>query len=138
MRSHSVFLARLFGLGFTITAVWMLIDQASLRAVVQGFVNDRPLTFLLSLICIASGLTVVLGHQIWAGGIAQVLVTLVGWILLARGVVLLFPPLNLLESMAEAIAGSGWLYLAGVVPLILGLLLTYAGFSAGPIVSGGK
>jgi prepilin signal peptidase PulO-like enzyme (type II secretory pathway) len=103
---------------------------------VPQLVHDRPATFLLALMCLVSGLAVVLGHQVWSGGIAPVLVTLVGWLLLLRGLVLLFLPPNLLESVADALVGAGWLYLAGAVALGLGLILTYAGFRAAPIVPG--
>jgi hypothetical protein len=136
MRRQSVFLARLFGLGMTITAIWILLDERDLAAIVQLLVLDRPATFLLSLMCLVSGLAVVLGHQIWSGGIAPILVTLVGWVLLLRGLVLLFLPSNLLESLADALVGAGWLYFAGAVALGLGLILTYAGFRAAPIVPG--
>jgi hypothetical protein len=136
MRRQTVFLARLFGLGVTIIAVWMLVDEPDLGAFVPQLVHDRPATFLLALMCLVSGLAVVLGHQVWSGGIAPVLVTLVGWLLLLRGLVLLFLPPNLLESVADALVGAGWLYLAGAVALGLGLILTYAGFRAAPIVPG--
>ena len=136
MRRQSVFLARLFGLGMTITAIWILLDERDLAAIVQLLVLDRPATFLLSLMCLVSGLAVVLGHQIWSGGIAPILVTLVGWVLLLRGLVLLFLPSNLLESLADALVGARWLYFAGTVALVIGLTLTYAGFRAPPIVPG--
>jgi hypothetical protein len=134
MRPLSVFLARLFGLSLTIVAVWMLADEPDLGATIQALPLDRPAILLLSLMCIASGLAVVLGHQVWSGGIAPVLVTLVGWLLLVRGVVLLFLPPSLLERIVAALVGTGWLYASGVVALGLGLILTYAGFRAAPIV----
>jgi hypothetical protein len=136
MHRQTVFLARLFGLGMTIIAIWILVDEADLGTIVQQLVRDRPATFLLSLICLVSGLAVVVGHQVWSGGIAPVLVTLVGWLLLLRGLVLLFLPANLLESLADALVGARWLYFAGTVALVFGLILTYAGFRAPPIVPG--
>jgi|HubBroStandDraft_1064217.scaffolds.fasta_scaffold271109_2 hypothetical protein len=135
MTHQTVFLARLFGLGITIVSVGMLIDEPGLSATIQLFVHDRPATLMLSLVCIASGLAVVLSHQIWSGGIAPILITLLGWILLIRGVILLVLPPNLLESFADALVGRPWVYAAGVVALVIGLILTYAGFRAPPIVS---
>jgi uncharacterized membrane protein len=136
MRRQTVFLARLFGLFMTIVAVWILLDEPGFGATVQVLVHDRPATLLLSLVCLGSGLAVVLGHQIWSGGLAPVLVTLVGWLLLVRGLVLLFLPANLLESLGDTLIGARWLYFPGVVALGLGLILTYAGFYATPIVPG--
>jgi hypothetical protein len=135
MSRKTIYLARLFGLGMTIVSVWMLLDESDLRATIQLFVHDRPATLIVSLVCIASGLAVVLAHQVWSGGIAPVLITLLGWILLIRGVVLLLLPPNLLESFADALTGGAWLYAAGVIALGLGVTLTYAGFRAPPIVA---
>jgi hypothetical protein len=120
----------------TIVAVWMLVDEPGLGATVQALVHDRPVRLLLGLMCLAAGLAVVLSHQVWSGGIAPVLVTLVGWVLLVRGIVLLFLPTDLLEWLVGTMVGAGWLYLAGTVALGFGLILTYAGFRAPPIVPG--
>jgi hypothetical protein len=38
----------------------------------------------------AAGLAIVLGHQVWSGGVLPVLVTAIGWVVLIRGTILLF------------------------------------------------
>jgi hypothetical protein len=43
---------------------------------------------------------------------------------------------NLLESLAGTLVGAGWLYFAGAAAFGSGLILTYAGFRAAPIVPG--
>jgi hypothetical protein len=40
---------------------------------------------------VTTGLAIVIGHNVWSGGALPVIVTLFGWIILIRGVVLLFP-----------------------------------------------
>jgi hypothetical protein len=135
MSRPTIFLARLFGLFMVVVALWMLVDERELSATLDALVQDRPATLLFSLMCLGCGLAVVLGHQIWSGGIAPVLVTLLGWLLLVRGVALLFVPPNLLESLANAVSGPALLYPLSVVALGLGLILTYAGFRSPPIVS---
>ena len=137
MSRQTVFLARLFGLFLTVSAVWMLVDEPGLNATVRALVHDRAATVLLSLLCLAAGLAVVLGHQVWSGGIASILVTVLGWLLVVRGVALLFLSPNLLEALVDAIASPALLYLAGLVALGLGMVLTYAGFRAPPIVGRG-
>lgn len=136
MSQRTIYLARLFGLFMVVAAVWMLVDEAGVSLTVQALFHDRPAMLVFSLLCLTSGLAVVLGHQIWTGGIAPVLVTLLGWLLLARGILLLFIPPNTLEALAGGIVGSAALYVAGVAVLGLGLVLTYAGFRAPLIVSG--
>ena len=138
MSPRTVFLARLFGLFMTVAAIWMVVDESGLHAVALALAQDRPVTMLLSLMCLAAGLAVVLGHQVWSGGVAPVLVTLLGWLLTLRGVVLLFLPARLLESVVSVAATPALLYGAGAVALGMGLILTYAGFRAPPIVANGK
>jgi hypothetical protein len=41
-------------------------------------------------IAVTAGLAIVIGHNVWSGGALLVIVTLLGWIILIRGVVLLF------------------------------------------------
>lgn len=62
--------------------------------------------------------------------------SLLGWRLLVRGVVLVSLSANLLERLTAALVGTGWLYVAGMVALGFGLILTYARFRAAPIVPG--
>jgi hypothetical protein len=40
----------------------------------------------------AAGMAIVLAHQMWSGGPLPVVVTLLGWVILIRGVVLLLLP----------------------------------------------
>ena len=113
MRRQTVCLARLFGLAMTIVAMWILVDERELAAIVQQLVHDRAATF-------------------WHCADP----CHVGWLLVLRGLVLPFLLANLLVSLASALVGAGWLYFAGAVALGAGLILTYAGFRAAPIVPG--
>jgi hypothetical protein len=38
---------------------------------------------------LAAGLAIILGHNVWSGGTLPVIVTLVGWLIFAKGLVLL-------------------------------------------------
>jgi len=38
---------------------------------------------------LAAGLAIILGHSVWSGGALPVIVTLVGWLIFAKGVVVL-------------------------------------------------
>jgi hypothetical protein len=134
MTRQTRFLARLFGLFTIVASIWLLLDQADMRATVDALVRDRAATLLLSFMCLAAGLATVVGHQVWTGGIAPVLVTLFGWVLLVRGALLLLLPARLLDDVADAVLVPVWFHLAGVAALCLGLYLTYAGFRAPPIL----
>jgi hypothetical protein len=93
-------------------------------------VADGPVMLVYAIFSLAAGLAVILGHNVWSGGTLPVIVTLVGWLIFAKGLVLLLvtPETStwLLERMQY-----GEHYSLYIVPaLIIGLYLTYAGFAA--------
>jgi hypothetical protein len=72
----------------------------------------------------------VLCHNIWSGGALPVVVTLFGWILLLRGLLLLMLPHETIVRIFEIARFGDFLYVYAAIPLILGLYLSYAGFTA--------
>ena len=74
----------------------------------------------------------ILGHNVWSGGVLPVVVTIVGWLVLAKGLLLLFATPDALTQLFEQMQyGEHYaLYLAP--SLVIGLYLTWAGFTAPP------
>jgi hypothetical protein len=93
-------------------------------------VVDGPVMLVYAIFSLAAGLAIILGHNVWSGGTLPVTVTLVGWLIFAKGLVLLLitPETSalLLERMHYGEHSS--LYI--IPALIIGLYLTYAGFAA--------
>jgi len=82
------------------------------------------------LVSLAAGLAMILGHNIWSGGTLPVVVTLVGWLILAKGLVLSFATPEALTQLLGRMQ-YGEHYSVYVAPsLIIGLYLTWAGFTA--------
>jgi hypothetical protein len=97
---------------------------------VETAIADRPLMFTYAIISLAIGLAMILGHNVWSGGVLPVVVTLVGWMILAKGLLLLFVTPDALTRLFERMQyGEHYaLYLAP--SLVIGLYLTWAGFTA--------
>jgi hypothetical protein len=127
MSRLTVFLARTIGL-FTVVLVAALLVRGS--AIIEESVADGPVMLVYATISLAMGVAMVLGHNVWTGGALPVVVTLVGWLSLAKGVLLLFlapdPGSQMFEQMRYA--EHYYLYLAPA--LVIGLYLTWAGFMA--------
>ena len=77
-----------------------------------------------------AGLAMVLSHNVWSGGTLPVVVTLFGWIILLRGLFLLMLPHETIVRLFEISRFADLFYLYTAIPLILGLYLTYTGFTA--------
>jgi hypothetical protein len=129
MSRHTVFLSRLLGLYTLIVTLWLLADPHAATTMIEALVGHPGLHVLLALITLGLGLAMVLGHNRWSGGPLPVLVTLLGWGILLRGLLLLFLSSTQVLGLVRALRFSTFLYAYLAVPLVLGLYLTYAGFT---------
>jgi hypothetical protein len=102
--------------------------QATVDAM-TALVHNPPELFVTAVIAVVAGLAMVLGHNVWSGGTLPVIVTLTGWLLLAKSVLLLF--LSSEAATGFFLAGlhfQQFFYIYGAFVLILGLYMTYGGF----------
>jgi len=122
MAPRTIYLSRLIGLFTFIVALSMLADRSQAVETVRTVVQDRPVMIVLGLLGVAAGLAIVLGHQVWSGGVLPILVTILGWVFLMRGTILLY------LSPQAAVRLVDWFYIGFAAAL--GLYLTVRGFSA--------
>jgi hypothetical protein len=127
MSRLTVFLARAIG-RFTVALVAALLVRGS--AIIEESVADGPVMLVYATISLAMGIAMVLGHNVWSGGALPVVVTLVGWLILAKGVVLLFFAPDAVSQMFEQMRYAEHYYLYLAPALVIGLYLTWAGFTA--------
>ena len=86
---------------------------------------------LMGMLALLGGLAMVLSHNLWSGGFVPVVVTVLGWVLMLRGLATLLIPPDAMARLMESARFEDRLYLFLAIPLILGAGLTYAGFAAG-------
>jgi hypothetical protein len=131
MSSRTIFLSRLIGLYCILLVPFMFIyRQASLDSV-AGILHNPSLILVLGVITLAVGLAMVLAHNIWSGGALAVVVTLVGWLSLIKGLffVYLLPCIGV-ECYLRVLQNPQLFYLCMVVWLAIGIYLTYGGFAS--------
>ena len=127
MSRLTVFLARFIGL-FTVVLVVALLVRGS--ATVEAAVADRPVMLVYAIISLATGVAMILGHNVWSGGALPVVVTLVGWLILAKGLMLLLVTPDALQQIFDHMHYGEHYYLYLAPSLVVGLYLTWAGFTA--------
>jgi uncharacterized membrane protein len=128
MSARTIFLARLIGLFALVQSAAMFIHKEPMVETATGLVRDRPLLLLLGLLALAAGLAMVLSHNVWSGGALPVVVTLIGWIILVRGAVLLLLTPDAVARLFDAFRFADLFYLYAAIALLLGLYLTWEGF----------
>jgi len=127
MSRLTVFLARFIGL-FTVVLVVAFLVRGS--AGVEAAVADGPVMLVYAIISLATGVAMILGHNVWSGGALPVVVTLVGWLILAKGLMLLFVTPDAWQQIFDLMHYGEHYYLYLVPSLVVGLYLTWAGFTA--------
>jgi len=107
----------------------MIANRRTTIDAVNALVRNPSLVLLAGIFAVAVGLGLVIGHNVWSGGALPVVVTIVGWVSLIKGVALLVLPAGQMSKLYEALHYERY-YLGFVgVTLALGLYLTIAGFS---------
>jgi hypothetical protein len=127
MSRLTIFLARLIGL-FTVLLIAALLLRGS--AMVQTAIADKSLMFTYAIISLALGLAMILGHNVWSGGALPVIVTVVGWLIFAKGLLLLCLTPEGLDHSFQRMHYGDYMFLYLAPSFVVGLYLTWAGFTA--------
>jgi len=131
MSSRTTFLSKLIGLYLILIALSMFTHKQASVDTMTALVHNPPLLYVIGVIAVVAGLAMVLGHNVWSGGLFPLLVTLTGWLVLIKAMLLLFLPAEAVYGLL--LAGTRFeqlFYLYSAVVLVLGICLAYGGFRA--------
>ena len=130
MSSRTVYLSRLLGLFLLIVGTGEFTQGSAMVQMAAEIVNAPALMLITGMGTAVAGLAIVLGHNVWRGGPAPVIVTILGWLMLIKGTGLVVVPA---AGWAGALQASHYAEYYPVwisIPLILGIYLTIFGFTA--------
>jgi hypothetical protein len=125
----TIYLAKLIGLTLILSSIYALTHKKAMLAMVDDMLADRPLLYFIEIIAIVAGLAIVLAHNIWSGGALPIVVTLVGWLLVAKCIVWMFLPPRMAKRFITALKLESNYPIFAVVNLVIGAYLTYGGFA---------
>jgi hypothetical protein len=128
MSQATVFLAKLLGLLLIIMGISMVVQQENTLHIWFALVNNVALVYVVGLFTVAAGLAMVLCHNVWRGGLLPIVVTVLSWITLLKGITALVLPVELAQASFTALEYDRLLYVYIVIWLVLGIYLTVEGF----------
>lgn len=129
MPALTIYLSRLIGVVALIIACAMLADKHMVVGALGQLGVDRTPLLLLGFVRVCFGAAIVLIHNIWTRGFWPLLVTLTGWAILVRGVMVLFVPPDVMAALLNDAHVVDFYYLYASIPLVLGAYLALRGFS---------
>jgi hypothetical protein len=129
MSTRTLFLSRLIGLFCVIAALAMFVRGPAFVDAVTLLLKDPPLMLFVGIVTLGAGLALVLAHNLWSGGPLTVVVTVLGWTSLIKGVLLLsLTPEAEASLFLRGLHYRELFYLYAVLSLALGIYLAYGGF----------
>lgn len=123
----SKFLSKVLGIYLLVVSMVLLIKMQQFTGLVLNLINDAPLMFVTGFMSLILGILMVVSHTIWEWD-WRVLITLIAWLTLLKGISLLFYPQFIGHLSFLFVQNTTVVYLAGGLDLILGLILCYFGF----------
>jgi len=102
--SETAFLARLLGLFTLVIAAAILINRRGMIAAMQGLSHHPDTLLIAEVIGLGVGLAIVISHEVWTSLLGLV-VTLFGWFILLRALILMLLPPEKIASSSRSSPG---------------------------------
>ena len=119
----SIVLAQIIGITFIVLGLSMLFNKQWTAVMVEDLVKNQGLIWMAGLIALMMGAVTVVLNNFWTSGL-PLFVTVVGWLALIKGVVILLFP-NFTVSWYGKMNKGNIFFWAGLIILILGVILLF-------------
>ncbi len=127
MSSLTQYLSRLLGVFLLVIAASEWTQPGLLTTVAPAMVDQPALLWVSGMLTFASGLAIVLGHNVWNDPAAAV-VSLLGWVMTIKGAALLLVPAAGWTALLGAMRYPSHSVAYTLIPALAGAYLAYAGF----------
>ena len=124
----SILIARIMAVLYICTAISFLTKSVDYKKLFNEYMTNPAIIFLSGLITLILGFIMVTYHDIWSGPWWVVLITILGWAVLIKGMLFLTAPnmVKPFEKIGDSKIISWFPYLA----ILIGLIFGYYGFVA--------
>ncbi|MBU6323092.1 MAG: hypothetical protein KGI41_00820 [Patescibacteria group bacterium] len=129
MTDSTVFIAQMMGPILFAVGIGVLVSKDYYLDVYRNLKNETLAVLTAGIIATAAGIVLVLNHNTWMT-LPEMLVSLFGWIVLIKGLVLLVFP-KAMERVGANFAKAGYMNACGVVVLVVGAYLTWFAYLVG-------
>ena len=129
MSSTTKYLGKLLGFYSVLVALAMITHKEATVGMLSRLTNHAGAPFAIGLTAVAVGLAIILAHNVWSGGALPVVVTLIGWWSLIKGLLCLFLPAGVIDGLLNGPLYQQYYYVSPVISLLVGLYLIVASYS---------
>ncbi len=121
---NAIWLGSIFGPFLMILGIWMLFYRDNMMKVVASIKGNPGTLYLIGILNLFVGLVAISEFNEWSWGLST-LVTLFGWVLLARGLMVFFLPQVMLK---KSMAHGDMLNVKAIIILVWGFGMSWLAF----------
>ena len=121
------YLAEIWGISIVVVSLALLIKPKYLKRLFAEIENEATM-FFGGIISFVVGLAMILAYNVWTKD-WQVVITILGWLALLKGLSVLFLP-EQMKGWVKKMENASFLPYLLVVTVLIGLVVTYLGFTA--------
>jgi len=122
----ALLVAKVFGVVYVVAGLGMLVNKDYYKKMMKEMMKSSSYMFFGGMMSLALGVIIVLYHNVWVQDWV-VLVTIIGWLAVLKGVLLLLAPKALVKVSRIYLDNMN---LVGVGALVMGLVFGYFGYLA--------
>lgn len=122
----SIIISQILGITFTVMGLSLLVNKKDTTNFISEVMRNKPLMWILGFLTTTLGATIVVFNNLWTSGL-ELFITIIGWLTLIKGITILVFP-NFSVSYYKKVNKENILVIGGLIIVILGLILLYAGF----------
>ena len=125
-----MFLAQLLGTFSVILSLVVILRRKMVVHVVNEFLRNRTLAFIVGVVEVVGGLMLVLTHFEW-NTMLETVISLLGALFLLEGILYLAGTKKMFRMMTKALDNQSAYYFFSILYLLLGAYMVYVGFGFG-------
>lgn len=123
--------ARVLGPFLVIVDVTAMVRASDMQRLLSQFEANSLWTFVNGAFILLFGLIIIAAHQYWQGA-AAIIVSLLGWLIVLRGLLLVAFPKVFVSVANSMIGAQAWWVTLCIIFALIGLYLTYVGWASAP------
>jgi hypothetical protein len=113
----------MLGIFFVVIGVVMVANGKRVAAVIEETAQNKSILFTWGIFALLIGAVIVVLNNAWTSGV-QLLVTILGWAALIKGMFMLFFP-DASAALYRKFATASAIVMGGIVVIVLGMMLLY-------------
>ncbi|MBW8014735.1 MAG: hypothetical protein FVQ82_00990 [Planctomycetes bacterium] len=118
---------QIFSIVYLAIGIGILVNSDFYKKMFSEFMENSAILYMGGIMALVVGFLIVRFHNTWTWDFS-VIITIIGWIALIKGVVILILPKHIISLTKTMINSAIFMKVETIIIIIVGLLFSYLGF----------